>query len=514
MEKDSSRIRPGLALRDSEIDAAASVYLKGRLRIFFFVLFGTVTGMYVLGHLIHVIAGTWSLDVVVAAHAIVHLVSCVAAGGILLLLLFHECTGRQLRGLDTMGLYLALGTGVAIYGLMYEQGYHLLVGQIAVFIVARAVVIPSTARWTFLVSLPGAIGVLIVQLAHDTDYMINGEEVATRAAFTISVLWNQVTILFGIAVATVASRVNFALRTEAVEAKQFGRYRLDEKLGQGGMGEVYRATHAMLRRPTAIKLLRPDLTGEEMIKRFHLEVRETSRLSNPHTVRIFDYGQTAEGLFYYAMEYLDGADLLKIVEKTGPMPASRTIYLLRQVCRSLAEAHGVGLVHRDLKPGNIMTCRLGGELDVAKVLDFGLVKDLSNTDLSLTQVGAICGTPETLAPEVINGERASPAADIYALGVVAYFMATGKPVFSGNGPLALIRHHLDTAPVPPSEVEGSVPGDLEAIILTCLSKDPERRFSSVTAMREALEDCADAHIWTEDQAREWWGSFSRTPESP
>jgi serine/threonine-protein kinase len=305
--------------------------------------------------------------------------------------------------------------------------------------------------------------------------------------------------------------VNFSLRAQVREAKKLGQYHLEEKIGEGGMGTVYRATHAMLRRPTAIKLLRPEITGEETIRRFEREVQQTSRLSHPNTVAIYDYGRTPDGVFYYAMELLGGADLDRLVRAHGPFPAARAIHVLRQACGALAEAHGAGLVHRDIKPGNIILCERGGVHDVAKVVDFGLVRDLRNVQGSLTRVGTICGTPETIAPEVLSGSEAGPAADLYALGVVGCFLLTGKPIFDVTTAGELIGAHLHSDPVPPSARDPSVPRDLEAALLRCLAKDPARRVPTAEALRADLAACAAAGRWTDEDAQRWWHDHPRAP---
>jgi serine/threonine-protein kinase len=317
--------------------------------------------------------------------------------------------------------------------------------------------------------------------------------------FFEAVVWNLVVLFLAVCVAAVASRINFGLRHQVREAQRLGQYRLEERIGEGAMGEVYRGKHAMLRRPTAIKLIHPDATDPDMLQRFEREVRETSRLSHPNTIRVFDYGRTPEGVFYYAMEYLDGANLREIVERSGPMPPARVIHALTQVCGALQEAHDTGLVHRDIKPGNIILCQRGGVYDVIKVVDFGLVKDLGAASPALTQVGQICGTPETMAPEVLGGAEATPASDLYAVGVVAYYLLTGTPVFDASSATEFIGHHLHTPPLPLHERIPSVPPDLAAAVHRCLAKDPADRFASARQLKVALERCTDADGWTENR---------------
>jgi serine/threonine-protein kinase len=442
---------------------------------------------------------------------LIHLASVATIGCVLWLLRRPGGPSHKLRCLDGFGLYAAIATCLAIYALEYRRGPHMIVGLLALLLVARAVVVPSTARTTLLLSLPAAIGLLAIHLAHGTAYV---SEVEVPASWTQGLMvFGQSVVLFGVVVATVASRVNFSLRSRLQEAERLGQYRLEEKIGEGGMGEVYRATHAGLCRPTAIKLLRPEVTGAETIERFRREVRIASRLTSPHVVAIYDYGHTGDGLFFYAMEYLDGADLREVVKETGPLPPARLVHLLIQVTRALSEAHEQGLVHRDLKSGNIMVTRRGDEADVAKVVDFGLVRQVVGAEASLTQVGAIVGTPETLAPEVIQGEPAGPAADLYALGIVAHRSLTGRETFEeAKTTLDLVRHHVDTTPRPPSAVSPDVPADLDEIVLRCLRKDPAERFEDAAALRRALEACSVAGLWTAEMADAWWHEFR--PERP
>ena len=286
-----------------------------------------------------------------------------------------------------------------------------------------------------------------------------------------------------------------------------GQYTLVEKLGEGGMGIVYRAEHAMLRRPSALKVLPVDKAGKKTITRFEKEVQTTALLTHPNTVTIFDFGRTRDGMFYYAMEYLDGATLADIVDVDGPQPPARVVWILSQAAAALSEAHALNLVHRDIKPTNIMLLERDGHADVAKVLDFGLVKELERiqTD-SVTRAGAIAGTPQYLSPEAITAPGTVDArADIYALGAVGYFLLTGLHVFDGATVIEVCSAHLHDEPVPPSERIGSaVPEQLEALILSCLAKDPDERPQSADELRVALDSCNDVGEWTEADARAWW----------
>jgi serine/threonine-protein kinase len=312
-----------------------------------------------------------------------------------------------------------------------------------------------------------------------------------------------------VAIATIVSRVLHQLRSDVKANRQLGQYVLAEKLGEGGMGVVYRATHALLRRETALKLLPPDRVGSEAIRRFEREVVETARLRHPNTVAIYDYGRTPDGVFYYAMEYLDGLTLAELVGREGPLPAGRAVWLLQQVCASLEEAHGMGLVHRDIKPQNVMVVGRATGFDLVKVLDFGLVKTAAPLDgaSSLTHADQVTGTPLYMAPEAIaKPDAAGPQSDLYAVAALGYFLLTGRHVFEGGSAVEIYAAHLHTPPVPPHERVGrAVPPDLEELVLRGLSKSPRDRPPGARAFRDLLVRCAVPR-WTEDDARAWWRS--------
>ena len=308
-----------------------------------------------------------------------------------------------------------------------------------------------------------------------------------------------------IALSVVSSHVIYGLRERVKEAMRLGQYTLGEKLGSGGMGEVYKASHALLKRPAAVKLLPPEKVGAPALQRFEREVQLTSQLTHPNTIAIFDYGHTASGIFYYAMEYLDGIDLDRLVRTHGPLPPARAVHILRQVCGALDEAHQMGLVHRDVKPANVILCRRGGLFDVAKVVDFGLVKDLQAQDpVELTGANTIAGTPLFLAPESITGAGSvGPESDLYALGAVGYFLVSGRPPFEGSL-IEVCGHHLHTPPPRPSARLGkALPMGLEEVLLRCLEKDPGRRPRSAAELSATLDGLA-LDEWTQEDARRWW----------
>ncbi len=300
----------------------------------------------------------------------------------------------------------------------------------------------------------------------------------------------------------------------AQKALDLGSYQLEALIGRGGMGEVWKARHKMLARDAAIKIVRPDLTeglparqSELAIRRFEREARVTASLQSPHTVYLYDFGTSRDGSFYFVMELLDGISLQKLVQTFGPQPPSRVIHLLRQVCLSLEEAHHRGLVHRDLKPSNVMICQVALDHDVAKVLDFGLVKPTAVDEFTnLTLDGVSAGTPGYIAPEIAMGEtRIDSRADLYTLGCVAYYLLTGTLVFNEASPTAMAVAHVQKTPDPPSvRTELPVPSDLEQVVLQCLAKQPGDRPASARVLIQWLDACRDAGEWTSSDAEAWW----------
>lgn len=385
-----------------------------------------------------------------------------------------------------------------------------------------AVYVPSSARRTLVVAALMTVpllGCIFVAFSswdpalHDPPAAIwrkGGQvgDLAYPATVASAVIW-------GIAVAMAAgfSQTVHGLRKAVSDIRKLGQYTLEEKLGEGGMGVVYRASHAMLRRPTAIKLLMPDRAGKEALARFEREVQRTAMLTHPNTVTVFDYGRTTDGVFYYAMELLEGAALDEIVELDGAQPEERVIHLLEQAAASLAEAHDAGLIHRDVKPGNILVVDRGGISDLVKVVDFGLVKDVgakasgpATSEPALTMADAITGTPLYIAPETLSAPHTVDArADLYALGAVGYWLLTGTHVFAGKSIVEVCAHHLHSVPEPPSTRLGApVSSDLETLLLACLAKRPDDRPATAHVLRERLRACAAANRWTNARASQWW----------
>lgn len=423
--------------------------------------------------------------------------------------LLLSCVAYQL-----MGTYLPLSAGAPL----------VVVLATTLGFIARAVFVPSTSRMT--AGLGIVLGIPLVvssffRYRSDLDHyaltqrMMEGlgatpgniDEHAFGNAMGIGLWW-----LASLVLGTVASHVIYGLREAAEEAAQLGQYTLISKIGEGGMGAVYRAEHALLRRPTAIKLLLPERAGITALARFEREVQLTADLSHPNTVTIFDYGRTPDGIFYYAMELLDGATLETIVDVDGAQSPRRIVHVLKQISGALSEAHALGLIHRDIKPANVILCERGGVRDVAKVVDFGLVKPLTEgaDDANLTQADVVTGTPLYMSPETISDpERVDARSDIYSLGALAYFVLTGTHVFSGKTTVEVCSHHLHTTPQPPSTRLGSeVERNLERLILDCLAKDPNARPQSAVDLAGRLAEVKLDSRWSAEDARLWWEANS------
>jgi len=345
-----------------------------------------------------------------------------------------------------------------------------------------------------------------------------GKAVTTPDDYVTATLNPAFAVLF----AYMGSRVVYGLGREVTAARELGSYRLEERLGQGGMGEVWRASHRMLARPAAIKIIRrfvnngvPSDVSNIVFQRFEREAQATASLRSPHTVDLFDFGMSEDGVFYYAMELLDGLDTDVLVRRYGPMPCARVAHVIHQMCHSLSEAHASGLVHRDVKPANVFLCRYGEDFDFVKVLDFGLVKALDSSedsDPALTTANAVHGTPSFIAPEQALGKSdLDGRVDIYATGCVAYWLLTGHFVFTADTPMGLVMHHARTMPTAPStRTDHPIPQAMDQLILSCLAKDPDERPQSAKELSERLASAADSASWTQEMAREWW---ARHPEA-
>jgi serine/threonine-protein kinase len=486
---------PAPATASSSADARL---LQDRLRLYAGIAFGIGAAFYAVSPVLVRLGHEPPMSPV--AHA-AQVGILTALGGAWLYCRGADRPDGRLRALDA-GLVALLGVLVVFVpaGSVPEPALRGMVMLLAVNLIlfTRSIFIPSSGARTLAVSAAAALPLAVYAVAYETVRLS---------------VWKVMWLLAAITVATAGSAVIYGLRREVRHARQLGQYTLEEKLGEGGMGVVYRARHAMLRRPTAVKLLKPERVGEASLRRFEREVQLTAGLSHPNTVSVFDYGRTPDGVFYYAMEYLDGLTLDEVVAGDGPQAPARVAHVMRQVLGALAEAHGIGLVHRDVKPGNVILCERGGVPDVAKVLDFGLVKDAeggADGDPGLSRDGALLGTPLYLAPEAIRSPAADARADLYSVGAVAYFLLTARPVFEGRTVIEVCGQHLHAAPVPPSARLGRrLPEALEAWVMACLEKDPARRPASAAEAAQRL-DRASPGVWTGDDARAWWAGKGRS----
>ena len=412
---------------------------------------------------------------------------------------------RMLHGIDVIyatGIGGAFAVSAVLAMDLRPAGYTTFM-YAAFTVFMRAIVVPSSGRRTAVMSTLVFVPVWAagVVLAIETT-----QELPSPAFIVGALVLGIVPILL----ATVGSDIIYGLRRQVSEAMQLGQYTLDRKIGEGGNGAVYRAHHALLRRPTAIKLLLPDRVGADDLARFEREVQNMSQLTHPNTVAVFDYGRSPDGVFYYAMEYLGGIDLENLVRRHGPQPSDRVVHILIQVCGALHEAHTAKLIHRDIKPANIILCERGTVLDVAKVVDFGVVKEIARDTASSSQ--AVLGTPAYVAPEAVTDpDHLTHAVDLYALGAVGYFLLTGRRVFDGKTAIELCVQHVTQAPKRPSEVSSlAIAPALEAILMACLAKHPSARPASAAELAEALQALPPAGDWSKPAAVVWWNEFRRS----
>ncbi len=497
-------------------DEQARSLLQSRVALFWKVMFAVGLLSFILGSLGAMAEPGWD-------HAL-NLLSTLESGTLWLLCRRGRRSLRFSRWADAGGLWVNVTIG-AVLGRYFAGQFALerplegpgaealadgfismvLLGGMTMMLAIRAALVPSRPRRTILVTAVSGLPVLAcATLLEPTTGALTlrdfGDAIFPWLPPILALMWG-----FVIIACAVISWVVYSLRAEVREARQLGQYVLGDKLGEGGMGEVYRARHGMMRRDSAVKLLPPSKSDETDIRRFEQEVRLTAQLTHPNTITIFDYGRTADDVFYYAMELLDGATLERVVALDGAQPEQRVVRVLSMVCGALVEAHGIGLIHRDIKPANIMLCTQGGEQDVVKVLDFGLVKMMDvDKDVNLTGLGAIVGTPQYMAPESITDpESVDARTDLYAVGAVGYFLLTGKPVFEASSVVEVCGKHLHEQPVAPSNLGVDVSPNLERIVLSCLQKDPAQRPQTAAELRRQLQD-SGVQPWTSEQAQVWW----------
>ncbi len=395
-----------------------------------------------------------------------------------------------------------------MHGALGPGGFGL--SWVAVWVLLFSVVVPAPPAVTLLFA---AFSLAAVPLVYAVGQATASNVPLEGMHFFFALVFPNLIVLL---MAYVGSRVVYRLGAAVREAREMGSYRLVQRLGTGGMGEVWRAQHRTLVRPAAIKLIRPEVLGVQdpasrhvLLQRFEREAQATALMRSPHTLELYDFGVTDDGTFYHVMELLDGLDLSDLVHEFGPQPPARVVHLLGQVCHSLAEAHEAGLIHRDVKPANIHVCRYGREVDFVKVLDFGLVKRGGSDDRlgeQLTQDQMAGGTPAFMSPEQALGEtEVDGRSDLYALGCVAYWLLTGTPVFKGRTVMETLVMHVNAEPEPPSRrAPEPLPAELDALVLACLAKDPADRPQTADELARRLTEVPLASRWTPERAREWW----------
>jgi serine/threonine-protein kinase len=492
--------RPAVQFGDDSLEDRA--YLQERLTIFtklMFASFVILLAFLALMYLVYPDASPPDNDMIFGGSAVALVVMA------LVWRLYLERRKPSVKQLYLLDMIYAVSIGnsfawsaVLSYPLRPAAYASLVYGVCTVF--TRAIIVPSSGRRTLATSIVTFTPMFIAAcyLGARTKQELPGP------AYVGGML---VLSAVAVALAATGSRVIYSLRKKVSESMQLGQYTVGELIGEGGMGAVYHAQHALLRRPTAIKLIREQLVGgKENLARFEREVQHMSQLTHANTVAVFDYGRTPDGLLYYAMEYLAGIDLAALVKRYGPQPPSRVVHVLVQATGALQEAHEQGLIHRDVKPANIILCERGGVPDVAKVVDFGLVKKIEPESHDTTQTVRIEGTPGYIAPElVMPGGKITASVDIYSLGAVGYFMLTGRHVFDGDNPIMVCAKSVSEPPAPIGRDD--VPAPLEAIILKCLSKQPEARYESAAELALALEALPRGADWSRDDARAWWRTY-------
>jgi eukaryotic-like serine/threonine-protein kinase len=388
---------------------------------------------------------------------------------------------------------------------------------VALWMLAFSVIVPTEPQ-------RAVVALLLSSAAVPVVYLLEVEAGRAPALGALQFWLVFISPYLGVAViAYISAKIIYRLGQDVSRAREMGSYRLVERLGHGGMGEVWQARHRMLARPAAVKLIRGESLGvgpdaaAELVARFEREAQATALLQSPHTVEVYDFGTTEDGTFYYVMELLEGIDLEQLVRRFGPLPPERVVHILRQACRSLAEAHERGMVHRDIKPANIFLCQRALDYDFVKVLDFGLVKHRteppSKEELRLSRTGIVHGTPAYLAPEVATGEGiVDGRADLYAVGCVAYWLLTGRLLFEKEGYPALLLAHATLPPQPPSaRAERAIPPALDAAVLSCLAKEPADRVPSAEALDAQLAAVDLSAPWTAKHAADWWRTHITSP---
>jgi eukaryotic-like serine/threonine-protein kinase len=488
-------------LRAPITNESERLHFQRRLAFTLLVVFVLSFGFWVATVLVHLVVGLGHIGILFTTRPAITQLTTEAIA-----LTAWVVVRRGTHSIPFLDVADVLATALICWGWDYMAtcepgpGRTEMVGLLAVSytLVTRAAFVPSTTARTALVAALGFAP--IIPATHLMYGRIGAPAFMPLAPAIYATIWS----VLGVSATATISYITYGLRLQVRKAMQLGQYMLETKIGEGGMGIVYRASHALLRRPTAIKLLTGS-TGHAA-ERFEREVQLTARLTHPNTIAVYDYGRTPDGVFYYAMEYLEGITLDELVSEHGPQPAPRVVHILLQICGALEEAHGSGLVHRDIKPANVMLTERGGVQDVVKVLDFGLVKETADatSELSTSTMNAVLGTPHFMAPEaILDPPSVDGRADLYSLGVTAYFLLTGERVFDGANLVEICSAHLHQAPVPPSKHVRDVPADLERVILRCLEKKAKDRPASAADLTELLLGC-NVPAWSRADARAWW----------
>ncbi len=510
-------------LLDHGLDTSGgSNFVRERLALLGKTVFLLSVGFYVLlVASVVLVGGAPFVDVVSRKVALWHLFASSVMGVLWLVARRPTTSIAMLGALDAFSVTLG-GTFLGFMALDEQFQIQQAVAAVTVTVMTRAVLVPSRPRRTLLLTALAFAPTIVVSIVrhHPVDLFPGMSPSFQKMHLALNtVLWS----VLGTTLATVTSQVTYGLRQQVAEVSELGQYILEEKIGAGGMGEVWRARHRLLIRPAAIKVIRPQALAamgdrDLLMRRFEREARATAALKSPHTVQLYDFGSTDDGTLYYVMELLDGFDLDTLVRKHGPLPADRAVHILRQVCRSLADAHSNGLVHRDIKPANIVVSRVGTTFDFVKVLDFGLVKldsaqRVDEQAVKLTADGGTSGTPGFMAPEIVLGVgETDHRVDLYSLGCVAYWLLTGKLVFEGPTAMQVMVDHARTpAPRPSTRVELSIPTPLEELVMQCLEKEPARRPSNAEEMRARLGAVTIDERWTAELAERWWSSHRPRP---
>ena len=484
----------------------ARAFLQRRIGLFFASLSVVGCAIYAAALVITAVHGAELMPAFSGPMRLTHLAFDIATAAVFV------ATRRKPRSLRALNLMDGAGTALVVVTIMammafngrmrYAAELEFLIALMVV-LTSRAAIVPSQPTRTFALGI-GTAAIFVANTAWLNTGLVRPNAPPAMLITVMTGVWALVMV----GLTTLVSHEIYGLQRRIEDAMQLGQYTLEEKIGEGGMGVVYRARHALLRRPTAVKLLLPERSGEQSVARFEREVQVTSQLTHPNTVAIYDYGRTPDRVFYYAMEYLEGLDLETLVDITGPQRPGRVMHVLRQVAGALAEAHRACLVHRDIKPANVILTDRGGLYDFVKVVDFGLVRELDHGAPALSGTHEMMGTPLYMAPEAICDPRSVDArSDIYAVGAVAYWMLTATLPFEGGSLLQVLAKALHEPIILPSlRAPGDVPLELEDLVMACLEKDPELRPRNGTVLLERLAAIEGVPPWEEADARAWWGA--------